>query len=172
MFAMKQMEVTEYTIGDYTFYVKPFPAFVAANISAELAKVIAPILGAIAPLFGGLNEDVGLSDVKAEDAGNALGSAFSNLSAEEFDSLLKKLLITNKNVSVCGPLTEGATKQLDMEMANEIFCGDVQNMFVLCFYVISLNYKGFFKKLGSRFGNLTQLMAEKTAVSSDMESLT
>ena len=170
MFAMKQMEVTEYTIGDYTYYVKPFPAFVAANISAELAKVVAPILGAIVPLFGGFSDDKGLSDVNIEDAGNAIGSAFSNLSAEEFDSLMKKLLITNKNVSVCGPYTEGATKVMDMDMANEVFCGDVQNMFILCYYVISLNFKGFFKKLGGRFGDLMRAMENQQ--SPNMASLT
>lgn len=170
MMSLKQMEVTEYKIGEYTFYVKPFPAFVAANISADLAKIIAPILGAIAPLFGGLMDDKGLGDVNVEDAGNALGSAFSNLSSEEFDGLMKKLLINNKNVSVCGPYTEGATRVLDMEAANEVFCGDVQNMFVLCFYVISLNYKGFFKKLGNRFGNLTKIMGDQ--VSPITESLT
>ena len=37
---MKQMEVTEKKIGDNTFYIKPFPAFVAVNISGDLASVV------------------------------------------------------------------------------------------------------------------------------------
>ena len=50
---MKQMEVTEKKIGDNTFYIKPFPAFVAVNISGDLASVVTPLLGGVAALVGG-----------------------------------------------------------------------------------------------------------------------
>ena len=156
MIQMKQLETTEYKIGDYVFYVRPFPAFTAAKIGADLTKIIVPLMSAILPLFGGIDEDKTLADIDAAEAGSAIGKAFSDLSTDEFEGLLKKLLIGNENVSVCGPFTEGATKPLSMDLANEIFCGEVQDMFVLCFYVISLNYKGFFKNLGSRFGNLIE----------------
>ena len=35
---------------------------------------------------------------------------------------------------------------LDMDIVNEIFCGDVQDMFILAFYVIRLNFNGFFQE--------------------------
>ena len=42
---MKQMEVTEKQIGESTFYIKPFPAFTAVNISGELAAILSPAAG-------------------------------------------------------------------------------------------------------------------------------
>ena len=40
--------------------------------------------------------------------------------------------------------------------SNEVFCEDVQDMFLLAFEVIRTNYNGFFKKLGGRFGSLIE----------------
>lgn len=59
---------------------------------------------------------------------------------------MKKLLIDNKNVSVESEATDGQVKVLDYDIANEVFCGDVQDMYILCFEVIRLNFKGFSRK--------------------------
>ena len=42
--ALKQMEPTKETVGGYNFYIKPFAAFKAANLTGELASVLAPLL--------------------------------------------------------------------------------------------------------------------------------
>ncbi|MBQ4121647.1 MAG: hypothetical protein IJD35_06500, partial [Clostridia bacterium] len=68
---MKQMEVTEKKIGESTFYIKPFPAFVSANISGELAALITPMLSGLAPLVGGISDDganFDIGNVNVEDA--------------------------------------------------------------------------------------------------------
>ena len=46
---MKQMEVTEKQIGESTFYIKPFPAFTAVNISGELAAILSRCWAALLP---------------------------------------------------------------------------------------------------------------------------
>ena len=51
---------------------------------------------------------------------------------------------------------------LDMDLVNEIFCGEVQDMFILAFYVIRLNFNGFFKKLAGRFGKAGEALVKKT----------
>ena len=38
-------------------------------------------------------------------------------------------------------------ERLTSDLVNEIFCGEVQDLFILCFYVIRLNFNGFFKKI-------------------------
>ena len=131
---MKQMEVTEKKIGDSTFYIKPFPAFVAVNISGELASVLSPLLGGVAALVGNSNGEVSsedkpksIMDVDVEDALPALTSAFSSISGDKFEHLMKKLLINNKNISVECEATNGEVKLLDYDLANEVFCGDVQD---------------------------------------------
>lgn len=171
---MKQMETTEKKIGESTFYIRPFPAFTAANISGELAAVIAPLLASIAPLFGrDADQEADIMDMDIDKAMPSISNAFSSLSGEKFESLMKKLLINSGNISVMNDeVTEGETQRLTYDLANEVFCGEVQDMYILCFEVIRLNYKGFFKKLGGRFGNLQGLITKLAPSSANTESST
>ena len=177
---MKQMEVTEKKIGDNTFYIKPFPAFVAVNISGELASVVTPLLGGVAALVGGKvgvdgssdGAEKNIMDVDVEDALPVLTSAFSSISGDKFERLMKKLLIDNKNISVESEATDGQVKVLDYDLANEVFCGDVQDMYILCFEVIRLNFKGFFSKIGDRFGDLKGLLQKEAPTTKNGETST
>ena len=49
---MKQQEAVRESIGDYNFYIRPFPALTAANMTGDLAGLVTPMLGALAPLVG------------------------------------------------------------------------------------------------------------------------
>lgn len=160
---MKRMDVTEKQVGENVFYLKPFPAFTAANISGELAALITPMVSALAPLLGGKATAADIMSVELEDAAPAITGAFSTLSGDKVERLMKKLLIENQNISVDNPDT-GRTEVLSMDLANEIFCGEVQDMFLLCFEVVKINFGGFFKKLGAQFGDL-QGLTEKAAPS-------
>ena len=167
---MKQMEVTEKKIGDSTFYIKPFPAFVAVNISGELASVLSPLLGGVAALVGSGNGEEGsedkpknIMDVDVEDALPALTSAFSSISGDKFERLMKKVECE---------ATGGEVKLLDYDLANEVFCGDVQDMYILCFEVICLNFKGFFKKIGVQFGSLKELLQKQAPSTKNGETST
>lgn len=169
---MKQLESTEKKIGKATFYIRPFPAFTAANISGELSALIAPMIGGIAPLINGVKVDkngvADLMDMQVEDALPALSNAFSGLSGDKFEKLMKQLLINHQNISVCSEeATDGEVKKLTLDLANEVFCGEVQDMYILCFEVIRINFNGFFKKLGSRFGILQKIMALKNQMQMD-----
>lgn len=154
---MKQLEVTQKTIGEATFYIKPFPAFTAANISGELANVIAPLFGGVASAVGG-EKTSDLMNMEIEDAMPALAQAFSGISGDKFERLMRKLLIDSKNISVECEATQAEVKVLTYDLANEVFCGEVQDMYILCFEVIRLNFNGFFKKIGARFGDLQGLL--------------
>ena len=46
---MKQLEPHSKAIGENTFYIRPLPAFKAANMSGELATLILPLLTGLAP---------------------------------------------------------------------------------------------------------------------------
>ena len=145
---LKQMEITEKEIGNSRFYIKPFPAFVAANISGDLVSVLTPMLGALSAIMG-------KDDITDEEGLPIIGQALSGLNGESLEKMIRKLLIDNKNISVEAEITEGKTKPLTMDIANEIFCGEVQDMYLLCWEVIKLNFGGFFRKLGVQFGNLS-----------------
>ncbi len=149
--ALKQMEPTKEKVGGYNFYIKPFAAFKAANLTGELASVLAPLLAALAPLVSDQKEG-SLMDVDASQAAEALSNC-TNISGDKMEKLMQKLLLGG-HIVVELPDEEGETKaeRLDMDIANEIFCGEVQDMFILCFHVIKLNFNGFFKKIAGLSG--------------------
>ena len=169
----KMVQPTEQTIGRYKFYIYPLPAFTAANLSADVISLLAPLVGAIAGAFTSREQDdakgetismqddakgetISIIDMDVSEAAPYIAGAFSSLSADKTERLLRNLLI-NKNVAV---KQEGEldADYLTEDKCNEIFCGNVQNMYVLAFYVIKVNYGDFFERLGSRSGSV------KTAV--------
>lgn len=156
---MKQLEPREVAVGENTFYIRPLPAFKAANMSGELAALVLPIVSGLAPLLGSVDtgkEGKGLLDIKLEDAAPVVSGAFSSISGDKLEAILKHLLIAGKNIAVELP-DEGKPQTLTEDLANEIFCEDVQDMFLLAFEVIRTNYNGFFKKLAARFGLVGEL---------------
>ena len=162
--ALKQMEPTKEKVGGYNFYIKPFAAFKAANLTGELASVLAPLLGALAPLVSDQKEG-SLMDIDAAQAAEALSNC-TNISGDKMEKLMQKLLLGG-HIVVELPDEEGETKaeRLDMDIANEIFCGEVQDMFILCFEVVKVNFRGFFSKIADRFGGLLTASGAETASS-------
>lgn len=147
---LKQVEPVIEKVGGVKFYITPFSAFKAANLTGELASVLAPLLGAFAPLIAESSE--GLMDVDVNKAASALSGA-SAISGDKMEVLMKKLLLGGHiKAEVENEDGEIEPTTLDMDLANEIFCGEVQDMFILCFYVIRLNFNGFFKKIGTLSG--------------------
>ena len=122
--------------------------------------MLAPILGALAPLVTDNKgrEDKGLMDVDAAQAAEAL-SGCTNISGDKMEKLMQKLLLGG-HIVVEVPDENGELKpcRLDMDLANVLFCGEVQDMFVLCFHVIKLNFNGFFKKATALSGKAGAVM--------------
>lgn len=159
---MKQLEAHSAAIGENTFYIRPLPAFKAANMSGELASLVLPILTGLAPMLSGANADKGLFDVDLEAAAPTIAEAFTSLSGDKLEAILKHLLIAGKNISYENP-DSGKAVLLTEDAANELFCTEVQDMFLLAFEVIRTNYNGFFKKLAAQFGPAIQTMGQTAA---------
>lgn len=157
---MKQMEATVVNVGEMRFYITPFPAFKAANISGELASVLAPLLSSLFPLVGAMKEegksvmDIDIDSIDAERAAEAIMNC-PIISGDKLEALMRKLLLGGHIVvKVTNDEGESEAQRLDMDLANELFCGEIQEMFALCFHVVELNYKGFFKKFAGLSGKL------------------
>lgn len=172
MARLRQTTPIQKTVGEYTFYIKPFPAMVAANLTGELASLLTPVLAALLPLVGdGENEEEGgLMDIDVDKAASSMAKSMEGFSGAKVESMMKKLLVAHKNIVIEVPeydeddceTGEFEQEVLDMDLVNEIFCGEVQDMFVLAFYVIQLNFNGFFKKLAGRFGKAGEALVKKT----------
>lgn len=160
---MKQLEPKEYQINGNTYYVRPFPAFQAANMTGELAQMLAPILGAMAPLLAAQEErdksdgnggiDIGNLDVGL--AAQAFAQGCISLNGDRLEYMTRKLLLGGHIVVETEDEETGKKSQnvLDKDTANEVFCGDLMGMLTLCFYVVRINFGGFFDKAAGLFGS-------------------
>lgn len=153
---MKQMETTDVTIGDYDFRIKPFSAFKSARLTGDLINLLAPLAGILPSFFGSGSSDgdeEGIFDVELD--ASVITQALSQFDGDRIEDLLKTFLIKDKNIFVKG---DGYKNEiLDEDIANEIFCTDIQDMFLLTFEVIKVNYKGFFKKAGNLSGKAEEV---------------
>jgi hypothetical protein len=140
----------ERKLGGNTFYVRPFGAFTSARLGGDVMHFMVPLIGGFASLAQHARGAVSLVDI---DVSKVLPIVADGISGEKLERILKQLLVTHNNISV---QLEGekAPKQLDEDLADEVFCGDTQDMFILAWDVIAANFSGFFKKLVGPSGNL------------------
>ena len=136
---MKRLTPVVKEIGDNKFYIRPFSAFTAANMTGDLANVATPILAAIAPLVVKAvgSEDKKVLDTDVAEMAPSMQGAFSGLSGDKLERLSMKLLIEHPNISVETPESEKA-KLLTKDLADELFCGEVEDMFVLMLSLIHI----------------------------------
>lgn len=150
---MKLQEPTEVVVNEKHYFIRPFPAFRAANISGEVIKVIIPIIGSVLP-FVNTSGDTSVLDADLTTIAPEITKAFESLSGDAVEKLLRDLLVRGNNIAVD---LDGNTKPLIEDLVNELFCGDVQDMYILAFHVIRVNYGGFFGKLGDQSGKVAEL---------------
>jgi len=156
---VKMMQPTEQKIGRNTFYIYPLPAFTAANLSTEIIGLLSPLVGGIAGAFKESDsKDRNLMDMDISEAAPYIAGAFSSLSADKTEYLLRKLLLNGK-VAV---MPEGSQEAfyLDEDTCDNLFCGNTQDMFILAFYVIKENYKDFFGSFGNLSGNAKEALKQ------------
>lgn len=162
---LKQLEPVVETIGDYKFYILPFPAMKAANMTAELASLMLPLFGALAPLIknddgkeDGMEDGKGLMDMDAGAAAAAIASSVS-IDGNKMEKLIQKFLLGGHiTVELEDDDGDMGGQRLDLDLLNEVFCGEVQDMFILCFYVLRINFSGFFGKLAGQSGKAGQTL--------------
>ncbi len=157
---MKRTEFREVTVANRKFYIYPFGALKAANLSGELVKLLAPALGSLGAVIDTKDGEKSIFDYDIREIAPAIAGAFGSLSGDAVELLLKKLLIINENVAY--ETDDGKAVRLTEGNLDELFCGEVQGLYVLAFEVVRTNYAGFFGKLGSLFGNASDASTTKT----------
>ncbi len=150
------LKTKEVQIDGTSFFISPFPVFTAARITAQLSKVLSPILGGVIALLG--SEDETGEDTEKDLSENvvaaipAFTAAMQGLSPVEFEKLARELLVNSRNIAFKNqdyPNGEILTE----DAVNAIFAGNTQNMYILAFHVIKENYGGFFGKFKIPSGN-------------------
>ena len=54
---LKQLETREVNVGENIFYIRPLPAFKAANMTGELAALVLPLVSGLAPLLSAVDTE-------------------------------------------------------------------------------------------------------------------
>ena len=163
---MKQTEFTTKEIGENTFHIRPFSAFKAANLSGELTKLVSPVIASLTALLNGVDEtgdgkkEFDIANVEVEKIVPMISGAFQSINGDIVESLIKKLLTDYQNVSYENK-QNGKAEILSENAANEIFCGNIDEMYLLCYEVLKVNYGGFFAKLDSLYGKLQEVVNQK-----------
>ena len=100
---LRQIDPKEVTVGGMQFYIRPFPAFKAANMTGELASVLAPIVSAVLPLVDKDGEEGSgdLMDMDLKDPAvlAGVGHAFDGISGDKIEKLLRQLLTSGRNIA-------------------------------------------------------------------------
>mgnify|MGYP006983605472 CR=1 FL=1 len=161
---MKLHEPTQITINRNKYYIFPLPAFTAANLSGDILALLAPFIGGIAPAIS-----TDGANAKVEDILLSLTAAFNSMEGDKLEALLRKILLDGKNITVETD-DDPDGERLDQDLINELFCGNVQDMYILAFHVLKVNYQGFFKKLSSRFGGAFRTVAQKASKNTDIST--
>lgn len=149
---MKQFKPTEKIIGENKFYIRPFPAFTAMRITGDLSNAVAPAMASLAPLVVKYISDKKVLDTDISELAPSMSGAFSGISGDKLENLSRELLTAYGNISVSPGCDDTKNKLLEEKDANELFCGDLDEMFLLMLEVIKINFSGFFKKLAARYG--------------------
>ncbi len=146
---MRITDTKQVTVGEHDYWIHPFPAMTAANISGEVLKIAMPVLGAILPMASGMNITLD-SDMGAMMG--MFGKSFDSLSGDEIEKLARKLLIDKRNIVVD---YNGQQTWLTEDILNEYMAGEIQDVYILAWEVIKVNFGDFFGKLtkGSQSGS-------------------
>ena len=174
---MKVFHPHKTRVGEHTFYIWPFKAFVSANLSGDLLGLLTPVIGSLLPFIGGGGADgQDPMDVDVNKAAPVIGEAFNALSGNRLETMLRKLLLLHENITVDVDDEDQPGKyhaeKLTEELVDELFCGEIQDMYILAFKVIQFNFSGFFTKLGSRFGGVAEALLTKVEGLSNMDTST
>lgn len=180
---MTIMEPTEVTIGEHTFYILKYPALKAANVLGKLNTVFSPLASGIVPLIGMIpskdsSNKNSIFDMDISKALPIITNALTSLDGNTLQEVIELLVLKHNNVSVELTDNNGDTlpKKLNRDTLDDIFCGELQDLFFLAYKVIEINYKNFFGNLLTQFGARkkagTQQNSKNTVVSTQLDLLT
>jgi hypothetical protein len=166
-------EAESKTVNEIPFKVVPFPAAKALRLQHKLVKIIGPAFGRlIGSLSSGDTDQVGkvsLGNIKIDgfEVSQALESLFSQLSEDEFMSLIKELFsgvsceVTRDGKSVLIDFQENFEARLDIVFQRKLF-----TIYPVIFFVLEVNFPDFFGQLegiGNRLQTILSMPGKESA---------
>lgn len=157
---MKRSDNKKVSLDGYNFYIYPFGAMRASKISGDLIGFASPLIAAIISLVGGNESDDAIGsvlDMDIADASKFVIPAFRGINGDDVEKLLRLLLIKYQNISYDTD-DDRACNWLDENALDEIFVCRLQDMYMLAWEVIKMNFGGFFELLSSQSGSQEGLL--------------
>lgn len=148
------IDVTEFTQGDYTFYIRPMEPFKSLDLLGDLQKTILPTIGAA---LGKVDDETKKEEITFANMLNQkidIKAAFDTFAQDMNGTKLKNYMerILDLNYISYSKYGSSDAKKMDKAALLEIYTGNIKNMFGLAWEVLKVNYKDFFSTLPTQFG--------------------
>lgn len=147
----KLSRIVQVTVGDREFSIQKFMMFTASRIGTDAIAALSPVLGGFGALAGGPGGEGGLLDQDIAQLLPALGGALAGPEGAKLESILKSLLIKEKNVHFENE--DGRPDTLTQNNVDDVLDGDIGNMIALAVEVVKANYGSLFTMLGIQSGS-------------------
>ena len=159
---IKNRVAAEHVIGEYKFYIHYFGAWTAQRIGLRFKDILARATASAAVEIGGVMKNMETENFFDLEANAALVPALIKIMREldtsTLEDLTKELIINHKNIAFEPDGYTGSPdpRILDYDAADQIFSGDLQDMYILIAHVLKANYESFFVKGQALFGSLKE----------------
>jgi len=131
----------------------------------DLKDTFTGIIEDIVPDIGkltGSTESGSVMDIEANaDIIPTVIKALKRLDKQTINGVLQELLLRHENISFQHEDNRTPAEHLTMDALNVIFAGDIQHLYLLCAYVLKVNYENFFVKAPALFGKLIKDLQKK-----------
>lgn len=148
------------TIDNIKFTVQPFTAIEALRLKSVLFQKLIPSLGQILGGLGEIDKNKGIEDINLDGNSitNALDKLFSELTEEDFISLIKRFLTNTIAEAKVGDKNQAI--QINSEDAiNAVFQGKLFTIYKVIVLVLEANYPDFFALMGGIGGQLKTVLS-------------
>lgn len=149
---LAKLNIKSKAIGDYTYYVRPFPPLDALRLLGDLQAVVTSSLGGAVS-----TDDAGAESVldRKVDVASMIAGLGGKLTGNVLVGFADRILDGDYvSVQMKG---EDTPTRLDANIVNSIFGGHVKNMLELMWFVLEVNYADFFESAPNLSGILTKL---------------
>ena len=158
---IKDRLAAEETIGEYKFYIRYFGAWTAQRIGLKFKDVFTKAAAVAAPEIAeamkNLDSENAFDLEVNSDLIPALIKILGEMDIKTLEELTQEVIIKHKNVAfVHEDHTGKEPEPLTYEKADQIFSGDLQDMYILIACVIKANYRNFLDRLVTQYGGLLE----------------
>lgn len=165
-------KVTEFKQNGNVFYIRPMNPFLSLRLLGDLQKLVAPVVGNIFAAFGDKkdkkkDEKQEVAEAESKEEKGLFDRDFDMAAVEKTFTAIAEHIDGDKIEKMCSRILDKdyiavsidgrEAEPLGRAQLNELFTGNITDMFILVVEVLKVNYQDFTKLFKSLSGNAAVL---------------